>query len=300
MSPTRVPLPPSPAKQTPIATRSQAKSNLGTETPSQSQAFHTPSSNLAVKQPHKDSPGSNEYNKQFQAQLARDIGFLKLDAAASSPSISSPHVDTPPSGKKVAMAIPEIPPFKGKGGKGAPLPSHPAQSAKPAGQQALPSFAPGLSQKPLPSLGSQQPLPPLVTPENKSGTSVSSGSSHSSQNDIYELTALNSVIIPALEAALHRRTHMLKQLASRPSSPAAADLLQQRQQCHDRVKKLVVKAAGIFSEIEKVDAQCPTGMGGDVTEFLEGFLEEVLVRVDSSEPDDGGLTNATNGSPRKA
>ena len=299
MSPTRVPLPPSPAKQTPVATRSQAKSNLGMETPSQSQAFHTPSSNLAVKQPHKDSPGSNEYNKQFQAQLARDIGFLKLDGA-SSPTASTSQISTPPSGKKVSMEIPEIPPFKGKGGKGAPLPSQPTQAAKPAGQQALPSFAPGLSQKPLPSLGSQQPLPPLVTLENKSSTSVNSGSSHSSQNDVYELTALNSVIIPALEAALHRRTHMMKQLASRPSSPAAADLLQQRQQCHDRVKKLVVKAAGIFSEIEKVDAQCPTGMGGDVTEFLEGFLEEVLVRVDSSEPDDGGLTNATNGSPRKA
>lgn len=297
ISPTKVPLPPSPGKQTPMATRTQDRSSLGVQTPAQGQLFNTPSSNLAVKQPHKDSPGSNEYNKQFQAQLARDIGFLKLEGASS--SSASSQAGTPPSGKKVSMEIPEIPPFKGKDGKCAPLSSQPVHSTKPAGQQPLPSFAPGLSQKPLPFLSSQQPLPPLTTPENRSNTSVSSTSSHSSQNEIYELTALNSVIIPALEAALHRRTHMMKQLVSKPTSQAAADLLQQRQQCHDRVKKLVVKAAGIFSEIEKVDAQFPTGMGGDVTEFLEGFLEEVLVRVDASEPDDGDLRNAANGSPRK-
>lgn len=297
MSPTKVPLPKSPVKQPPTPTRSQAKSKFAPETPVRSQVFHTPSSNLAVKQPHKDSPGSNEYNKQFQAQLAKDMGFLKLDGA-SSPSTSSSQIGTPPSGKKVSMEIPEIPPFKGRLGKGAPLPSQPAQPIKPAGQQALPSFASGLSQKPLPPFGSQQPLPPLATTEKNSGTTIHTGPSNSLQNEMYELTALNSVIIPALEAALHRRTHMMKQLNSKPTSPAAAELLQHRQQCHDRVRKLVVKAAGIFSEIEKVDAQFPTGMGGEVTEFLEGFLEEVLVRVDASEPDDG-LSNVTNGSPRK-
>jgi serine/threonine-protein kinase 24/25/MST4 len=294
MSPTKVPLPLSPGKQTPMATRSQNKS---VETPTQGQAFHIPSSNLAVKQPHKDSPGSNEYNRQFQAQLAKEMGFLKLEGASN--SSTSPQVGTPPSGKKVSMEISEIPPFKGKSGKGAPLSSQPAQPPKPAGQQPLPSFAPAILQKPLPSLSSQQPLPPLTPSENRSSSSITSASSRVSENELHNLTALNSVIIPALEAALHRRTHMMKQLVSKPTSQAAADLLQQRQQCHDRVKKLVVKAAGIFSEIEKVDAQFPTGMGGDVTEFLEGFLEEVLVRVDASEPDDGGLSNATNGSPRK-
>ena len=293
MSPAKVPLPPSPAKQTPMPTRSQPKSNLGAQTTAQSQAFHTPSSNLAVKQPHKDSPGSNEYNKQFQAQLAKDMGFLKLDGA-NSPSDSSSQLSTPPSSQKMSMEIPEIPPFKGKPGKGVLLQSQPAQSPKPAGQQALPSFAPGLSQKPLPSLGSQQPLPPLTTSENKP---TSSASSTSSQNEMYELTALNSVIVPALEAALFRRSDSLKRLVSKPSNPAAAELLQKRQQCHDRVKKLVVKAAGIFSEIEKVDSEMPVGMSGGITDFLEAFLEEVLVRVEPE--DEGGLNNATNGSPSK-
>jgi serine/threonine-protein kinase 24/25/MST4 len=292
MSPTKVPLPPSPAKQTPMPTRSQNKSNLGVETP-QTQTFHTPSSNLAVKQPQKDSPGSNEYNKQFQAQLAKDMGFMKLDGATSSPTTSS-QVGTPSSGQKASMVIPEIPPFKGKPGKGTPLPSQPTQSTKPAGQQALPSFAPGLSQKPLPSLSSQQPLPPLATAEN---TPASSASSTSSQNEQNEMTALNAVIVPALEAALHRRTYMLKQLSSKPSSPAAAELLRKRQQNHDRVKKLVVKAAGIFSEIERLDTDSPTGMGEGVTEFLEGFLEEILIRVESA--DDDGLANTTNGSPSR-
>lgn len=283
MSPTKVPLPPSPSKQTPVPTRSQGNSNL--ETP-QKQTFHTPSSNLAVKQPHKDSPGSNEYNKQFQAQLARDMGYMKLNGA-NSPSTSSSQVGTPPSGKKSAMVIPEIPPFKGKAGKGVPLPT-PAQSTKPAGQQALPSFAPPASQKPLPPLSSQQPLPPLAAVENNP---ASSALSTSSQNEMSEMTALNSVIIPALEASLHRRTYVMKQLSSKPSSAAAAELLQRRQQNHDRVKKLVVKAAGIFSEIERLDAEYPCGMGANVTDFLEGFLEEIIVRVES---EDTGLENATN------
>lgn len=55
---------------------------------------------------------------------------------------------------------------------------------------------------------------------------------------------------------------------------------------HDRLKKMVYKAASIFRDIEQSDSTQPVGMGGEVNGFLEGFLEEVLVRVEA-EDDDG-------------
>lgn len=104
-----------------------------------------------------------------------------------------------------------------------------------------------------------------------------------------ELTALNSVIVPALEAALQRRTYSITLVtrdAKALTTVAAQELAQKRQYAHEKLKRLVIKAAGVFSEIEKWDNEAPVGMGGDVSAFLEGFLEEMLVRVEA-EDDDG-------------
>jgi serine/threonine-protein kinase 24/25/MST4 len=321
MSPTRVPLPPSPAKpvvgngpnQTTrqdsnvsspnMASTGTPSSVLQKENPPPRRGPNTPSANQLKAQPtqSKESPGSNEYNKAFQAQLAKDMGFLKL---GSPNGLLAPltQPETPPK-RSPSMQIQEIPPFKGNPAKNPPL------QGKTNGQQPLPSFQPVpkelslATQKPLPSLGDQQPLPPLVIPNSAQDPSrqsvdyVTSASSSiptpssfpaqmstddSSQVPVEELTALNSVILPALEAALHRRTYMLKELTkSRPASTAAAELQQRRIHAHERVRKLVVKAAGVFAEIQKLDEATPVGMGGEVTEFLEGFLEEVLVRVEA-------------------
>lgn len=64
---------------------------------------------------------------------------------------------------------------------------------------------------------------------------------------------------------------------------AAEDADRKRHFAHEKLKRLVVKAVGVFAEIEKWDNEAPVGMGSDVGAFLEGFLEEVLVRV---EPED--------------
>jgi serine/threonine-protein kinase 24/25/MST4 len=320
-SPTKVPLPPSPAK--PVAGRgmnqtsvqdpnfsspSMASTGMSLsvaqkENPPQPYGLNTPSANQLKAQPtqHKESPGSNEYNKAFQAQLAKDMGFLKL-GGPNSPLNPLSQPETPPK-RSPSIQIQEIPPFKGNPARGPPL------QGKTNGQQPLPSFQPVpkevllASQKPLPSLGDQQPLPPLVIPKpaqdqsrqsidstTSASSSVSTPSSfpaHTSTDDssqvtAEDLTALNSVILPALEAALHRRTYMLKELTkSRPTSTAAAELQQRRTHAHEKVRKLVVKAAGVFAEIQKLDEATPVGKGGEVTDFLEGFLEEVLVRVEA-------------------
>ena len=60
-------------------------------------------------------------------------------------------------------------------------------------------------------------------------------------------------------------------------------LQKDKQQAHERVKRLCMKAAAIFKEIEEWDNRSPVGMGGEINGFLEGFLEECLVRVEAEE-----------------
>jgi serine/threonine-protein kinase 24/25/MST4 len=290
-TPAKIPLPPSPAKVT--ASAATEKPNPPAPPFSASAAPRTPAVPLTNKtlptEPHTASPGSNEYDKAFQAQLAKDMGFLKLDGG-NSPKTQPAQGQTPP-GKKAQMVIPEIPPFRGKPRRGEAIQK--GQQTPPS--QPLPSsssHASALSAGPA-SIANQQPLPPLTTKTNGSqpsapATPTSTCSRPAEEGTDQELTALNSVLIPALEAAMHRRTYMLKELArtSKLSSSAAAEMHQHRVQAHEKVRKLAAKAAGVFYEIQKCDEECPVGMGGGVTEFLEGFLEEILVRVEAAdEPD---------------
>ena len=291
-TPAKVPLPPSPVKTTASASPGKnvpsESSSLASMTPKTPAA---PITHKALPVPsHKDSPGSNEYNKAFQAELAKDLAFLKIDGGKNCQAQPS-QGQTPP-GKRAQMSISEIPPFRGKPGRGEPI-----QAAQPA-SKSIPSsssLASGLSAGPA-SIANQQPLPPLTTKTNGSQPSTpatpSSITSQLAPESEQELTALTSVLIPALEAAMHRRTYMLKELArtSKLSSSAAAEMHQQRVQAHEKVRKLAAKAAGVFYELQKCDEECPVGMGGGVTEFLEGFLEEVLVRVEAADEPDPSST----------
>ncbi|KAJ9645140.1 Serine/threonine-protein kinase PAK 6 [Coniosporium tulheliwenetii] len=107
-----------------------------------------------------------------------------------------------------------------------------------------------------------------------------------------EITALTGVVIPALEAALYRRTKNLNAVqkssslshsSSSSRTPADRDLQHRRAQAHENVRRLVGKATKIFAEIDHWDNQQPVGMGDEVQGFLEGFLEEVLVRVEAED-----------------
>ncbi|RMD43870.1 hypothetical protein DV735_g1225, partial [Chaetothyriales sp. CBS 134920] len=238
----------------------------------------------------KASPGSNEYDRQFQAQLAKDIGYLKLDTAGAS-TVSSTTSST--GGQKPKMVIQEIPPFRGKPGKGEEIIASQAkgQASKPAGQQALPAFSSNnLTSVPHPQRASmidQQPLPPLTPCTNQSSnSSTNSSPSHNEQPSAEPLTALSTVILPALEASLHRRTYMLREhakAASKAGSVEAQEWQAQRVAAHEQVRKLVIKAAEVFQEIGRIDDDWIVGMGGGVSEFLEGFLEEILVRVEAAD-----------------
>ena len=281
---------------------------------------------------------SSDYDKAFQESLVQDLGFLQLGdspSASSSPQTQKMRTEQGNAHGKSPMQIQEIPPFQAQAKGQQPMqgglnplpnpPSLPGQQPLPTiQQQALPPFTSNPTaqqqqhqqrqQQPLPPI-QQQRLPPLQphstqphdnkqhrprksTDSNAFSFPTAKPSAPGSSNDI---TALSGVILPALEAALQRRTYILNSLirssgsnnsnkannANNPSSaaPSAAmgEQLQRQQYAHEKLRKLVVKAAGVFGEIERWDDEAPVGMGGDVSAFLEGFLEEVLVRVEPAE-----------------
>lgn len=254
------------------------------------------------------SPSSIDYENALQSALTLGLHSLSLGLPESTlgtkenqPSqiqsavINADQDRRPPSKLLAPIQLQEIPPFQG-GIKSAPLPKfsclpvplpkHPASTHPSITQQPLPSFSTD------PFLPTQQPLPPLptfqphdITPPRTSSDSIALGPPPSIDHG-GALTALSGVIVPALEAALLRRTYTLNTtLRHAPVADRAAgqELVQKRQHAHEKLKKLVIKAAGVFSEIERWDNEAPVGMGGDVHAFLEGFLEEVLVRVEAED-----------------
>ena len=272
----KVPLPPSPIK-------SPTK-----------QAHHNGSLERAdrrTKTTEQASPSSIDYDRVLQNSLADDVRFLNLGINDPSPHSSENTSGLQAPGdrrvepKKLLKPfdLPEIPPFQGqpKGKNHQLLPSQPTSSPR------LPQ--PSVSQQPLPPLSSNGPFPaiPKMTPSSSSSQISSMAASRSSNETIPPLlTALSSVIVPALEATLQRRSFNLNQQlrqGSTANTNPSLEMVQKQQYAHERLKKLVVKAAGVFSEIEKWDNQAPVDMGGGVGVFLEAFLEEILVRVEAED-----------------
>lgn len=92
---------------------------------------------------------------------------------------------------------------------------------------------------------------------------------------------------------MHRRTYQLSlltkqhnaSLASLSSTQAAqADReLAERRAQHDLIKKSMAKVYKLFKDIDYLDGVAPVGMGEGVEGLLEGFLEEVLCRVEAED-----------------
>lgn len=308
VSPSKVPLPPSPTKSPPQVLRQNTPSRI----------------NKPLAQPRFDSPDSMIYDRNLQETLANDLKLLNLGSSPvlesrqfppsfpQSPSVTPSQKYSSPTSKQVTpIKLPEIPPFQRRGPR-EPIRSLPSQSLnsliKPeiviippaTTQQKLhPSLLP-TQQQPLPSFSPKDFLPPQqlpqvsapqrrqIPPQRKSSDSTT----FPVRDPRAEITALTGVIVPALESALQRRTHSfnraLKEASSSslngsPLNNTITDGMTAAHFAHEKLKRLVVKAVGVFAEIEQTDNEAPVGMGSDVGAFLEGFLEEVLVRV---EPED--------------
>jgi len=295
----KVPLPPSPLKERSLQRTAR--------TP-----VHATQSPPTYKE---ESPQSMEYNLAFQESLAKDLTLLKLDTLPDARNVQDQNVGFTQPAKQanpslpsqkpfVPMNLQDIPPFQRPFGAQKPLQNLPVQSIQrskqqqpiiPSNQQPLPSFSPnGLTtpQQDLPTPSSAQQRDPNAScdellPRRSTGSADSDTFPSTSPNG--GLTALSGVILPALEAALQRRTYHLNATLPRGTRPSATDgnsndnLSTKRQYAHEKLRKVVIKAAGVFAEIEKWDKEAPVGMGGDVHAFLEGFLEEVLVRVEAED-----------------
>jgi serine/threonine-protein kinase 24/25/MST4 len=244
----------------------------------------TASQSLLKDLPPKYSPGSLEYHKKLHASLSKEMGFPDLE----SPSLNkSGNHRSDPSSKSQSQPqqteTQSTPPFQGLSGA---QPSTKSQTFDAPSQLPLPAFTSGLSsQLPLPTLTSSI-LPDQKPVKSPHDSPQPSGSTLHSANR-GDITALSGVVLPALEAALRRRTyHLNAALQNQNDSSEQFTALQQRRQAaHEKVKKHVYKVANIFKDIEMWDSRAPVGMGGEINGFLEGFLEEMLVRIDAEEED---------------
>ncbi|KAL3424732.1 hypothetical protein PVAG01_04013 [Phlyctema vagabunda] len=297
-SPSKVPLPPSPAKsrsnlpETPKA--SQQYSSYAQQTPRASQPFSS--------QHVADSP---DYDRNLQEQLQKDMGYLSIGNEdlhtnrtplmqgpllhSTSQSAAPRPESQQPLPKLAPIKLPEIPPFRGQ----QPLQKVTNQSVPAPSKQ-----SPHLQSSTPQNIDSrhlyQQPLPALPSKFLRTSPSKESMSSDSSRTSMSmpdrapssptgELDALNDVIFPALEEALKRRQFRLQQAFR---ATGATPKQQRAQAAHEKLRKLVFKLAHVCKEIDHWDKQEPVGMGKDVDVFLEGLLEEILVRVEPADEED--------------
>ena len=287
----KIPLPPSPMKPLLNETRPRGVPSQVSTPPLGSRQASTPATN---------------FEGALQGSLANRMNGLGLDPFPTSGENHAVHSESPilstPLNQQIMkprepIKLQEIPPFQGHprvvplSQPAAPPKDPPQQTLSPIQRQLLPAFSPAAVSQ------SHQPIVPLqpiqnseCAPLRKSIDSAHSASFPASDPNA-ELTALSGVLVPALEAALQRRTYCLNtamRSAKSTDSTSTQETAQRRQYAHEKLKKLVIKAAGVFSEIEKWDNQAPVGMGGDVNAFLEGFLEEVLVRVEAEDEEGTG------------
>ncbi|KAL9603359.1 MAG: hypothetical protein Q9219_001221 [cf. Caloplaca sp. 3 TL-2023] len=273
----KVPLPPSPMK--PV----QPRPSISGQQQQQHQSDFP-----------RGSSGSAANDGQLQDSLAKGLSSMNMRPSARENAPQAPA-------KMGPLKLPEIPPFKGLANQ-QPLHESPHQPAHAFGQhQQSEAVLAASRQQPLPPFTPTNFLPshpkvpstPHVQRPDLAAPRLSTDSSSSVTFPVMPpnapVTALNGVVVPALEAALQRRTYRLNEIkAANARLGKASELLQQQQYAHDKLKRLVIKAAGVFSEIERWDSEAPVGMGGEVNAFLEGFLEEVLVRVEAEDEDVSG------------
>lgn len=138
------------------------------------------------------------------------------------------------------------------------------------------------------AVGSQNSNP-LVSKEIPRGSSGPIGGfpEPAPPNPNGDLDALNHVIFPALEEALKRRQFRLQQLyRSESGAPLPITPRQQRAEAaQDKIRRLVYQLAHVCKDIDQLDKAEPVGMGKEVGTFLEGLLEEILVRVEPLDED---------------
>lgn len=243
---------------------------------------------------------SADHDQLIQQQLQEDMGVLNISSAIQSTPSSSvtkvPAQNGPeprqqkPQSKMGPMDIPEIPPFRGSATQQSMAQRRPSHQAQPQ-QRQPPAQAPLPSANQAQRRATQQPPDPpphqhgltsKVQPPTpaESSANPSTWPTPAPANPNGDLDALNDVLFPALEEALKRRQIRLQSVCRTAPNVAPTPRQQRAEAAHERIRQLVYKLAHICKEIDHYDKAEPVGMGRDVGMFLEGLLEEILVRVE--------------------
>ncbi|PSN60419.1 Pkinase-domain-containing protein [Corynespora cassiicola Philippines] len=262
-------------------------SNVNGGTPSSSQPRPFPNQSN-----HNQSPRLSQASKPLSSLLGQQP-LPPLTGQKPLPATQQPLPAFQPNSSSRPESASSNDPFGGPSVdnwslKPSPMPQTPAknQFSTPSNNRlSTPSNA--SSTKPSPMSRGSFGRPKATS--TSSTASSAAASSAASPAPSLEITALTGVVVPALEAALNRRAYHLNLKNKQESANALRDpqafieRRKQRQECHDRVKKLVGELSERFQELDRWDARGEVGMGGEVAGFLEGFLEEVLVRVEPAD-----------------
>ncbi|SMQ52597.1 unnamed protein product [Zymoseptoria tritici ST99CH_1A5] len=247
----------------------------------------------------------------LQQSIASDMSQYMKNLSiqdATTPAPRTPQAASIP----IALDASKAPPTNGLYQKPLPMFAPPTSNSRTEAQPSQPR-----SQPPPLDRGNSEPRSSMESSRSTSSTHslqphAQNGAQRQDQSQILPqqeqpVTALTSVVLPALEAALHRRAYQLSQLQkkhqsslsnSRPGSSSTfnpltngtssapqmnADALLETRQAHDQIRKCMSKISRLFSEVEHWDSVAPVGMGDGVEGLLEGFLEEVLCRVEAED-----------------
>lgn len=245
----------------------------------------------AFPQPHIAAPPiASPVNANHSRQTSLDISHDNMRRAQQHHS----HLQHLKSQSQHNISSKPIVPPPGLSGPRQPPPSRNPSIGHRVGQPGVPT----------PSSSRHSSQNPVSSPSHAPSTSIHPPTRELHSMSLHDdITALNSVLIPALESALTRRTYNLQMLQQQQlSSPSARNTnrMQERQmmtKAHEGLRRAVVKCAEALREVEEWDHKGFIGMdNGQVGSqqatggmgFLEAVLEEVLVRVEAEEDQEAG------------
>lgn len=291
-SPTKVPLPPSPIKH-PFSEVSPPR------TPTRSQR-------PVAGQP-TESPSTSEYNRALQQSLAQDSVFLQLDLSPSSSSGPSKTGRVVPTATAHATPYPSQDPTQISASRTERKPT--VSEAQSQHHTHLPSHS---RPPPTPSHIFPHPQQQTDTPRDRGSPEMSvrrfapkNLSRHIEEtepvptkaSEPQTVTPLLNVIVPALRTAVRRRREQVDLISRQAMAHSGenpdklAEIKGARQYVQVKIESLVDDLVHSFTRIDNWDNESPVGMGSGVVSFLEGFLEEILVRIEvptDDENDDEG------------
>ncbi|KAJ5558749.1 Ste20-like serine/threonine protein kinase [Penicillium sp. DV-2018c] len=283
-------IPPTKVPPTPSAPSSPIK-----QYPSQT-PLH--SSNVAPPVSNKPSPsvdnipvrGPNAQFAQAAPQFTRRPDFpasVKPSAAVSSQASPANQAFSVPSDHVVSMPALHCHGFANTFGLPQPPPSRFPQanlprSPRPVEPMQQPKPATGLKSKRAPANTEDRSSPFRAIPPSASHDQKQS---NRTQSEAAKPTAVGTVILPALRAAMDRRRDYLLRLepGRNPNDPPttleAEKEFDRNVRIHRSLEKAAEDIARAFTNLHHWDQEGPVDMGGGVDALLDAFLEEVLVRL---------------------